>query len=52
MREKLIEILSKPIYPHELVDPMRLAENRVGDRVWIKVIGNIHDNPELLEDTQ
>lgn len=28
---------------------MRLAENRVGDRVWIKVIGNIHDNPELLE---
>ena len=26
---------------------MRLAENRVGDRVWIEVIGNIHDNPEL-----
>jgi uncharacterized phage protein (TIGR01671 family) len=31
---------------------MRLAENRVGDRVWIKVIGNIHDNPELLEANQ
>ena len=29
---------------------IRLAENKVGDRVWVDVIGNIHDNPELLED--
>ena len=28
---------------------MQLAKNRVGDRVWVEVIGNIHDNPELLE---
>ena len=28
---------------------MQLAVNRVGDRVWVEVIGNIHDNPELLE---
>jgi uncharacterized phage protein (TIGR01671 family) len=26
-----------------------IAKNKVGDKVWIKVIGNIHDNPELLE---
>lgn len=26
-----------------------IAKNKVGDKVWIDVIGNIHDNPELLE---
>jgi uncharacterized phage protein (TIGR01671 family) len=26
-----------------------IARNSVGDKVWIEVIGNIHDNSELLE---
>ena len=26
-----------------------IAKNKVGDKVWIGIIGNIHDNPELLE---
>ena len=26
-----------------------IAKNKVGDKVWIEVIGNIYDNPELLE---
>lgn len=46
MREKLIEILRKPIFPHELVDPTEavadyLLDNgvivlpcKVGDTVW------------------
>lgn len=25
------------------------AHKKVGDAVWIEVIGNIHDNPELME---
>jgi uncharacterized phage protein (TIGR01671 family) len=28
-----------------------IAKNKVGDKVWIEAIGNIHDNPELLEVT-
>lgn len=26
-----------------------VARNKVGDDVWVEVIGNIHDNPELME---
>lgn len=26
-----------------------IAKNKVGDKVWIEAIGNIHDNPELVE---
>jgi len=28
------------------------AKARVQDKVWIEVIGNIHDDPELLEEAQ
>jgi uncharacterized phage protein (TIGR01671 family) len=28
---------------------MFLAFQEVGNKVWVEVIGNVHDNPELLE---
>lgn len=28
---------------------MMVAKNSVGDAVWVEYIGNVHDNPELLE---
>ena len=46
MREKLIEILRKPIFPHELVDPTEAVADylldsgvtvlpcKIGDKVW------------------
>lgn len=42
MREKLIEILSVPIYPHELVDPIEavadyLIDSGVTIQKWIPV---------------
>ena len=42
MREKLIEILRKPIFPHELVDPIEavadyLLDNGVTIQEWIPV---------------
>lgn len=42
MREKLIEILRKPIFPHELVDPTEavadyLLDNGVTVQKWIPV---------------
>lgn len=42
MREKLIEILSAPIYPHELVDPIEavadyLIDSGVTIQKWIPV---------------
>ena len=56
VREKLIEILRKPIFPLELVDPTEavadyLLDSGVTVQEWIsvEVIGNIHDNPELLK---
>ena len=42
VREKLIEILRKPIFPHELVDPIEavadyLLDNGVTVQEWISV---------------
>ena len=49
VREKLIEILRKPIFPHELVDPIEavadyLLDNGVTVQEWISV------NDRLPED--
>ena len=42
VREKLVEILKKPIFPHELVDPIEavadyLLDNGVTVQEWISV---------------
>ena len=47
VREKLIEILRKPIFPHELVDPIEavadyLLDNGVTVQEWISVDISIH----------
>ena len=53
MREKLIEILSVPIYPHELVDPIEavadyLIDSGVTIQQWIPVTERLpeHDLPK------
>ena len=48
VREKLIEILRKPIFPHELVDPTEavadyLLDNGVTVREWISVDDELPD---------
>ena len=51
VREKLIEILKKPIFPHELVDPTEavadyLLDNGVTVQEWISVTDRLPDNKE------
>ena len=51
VREKLIEILRKPIFPHELVDPTEavadyLLDNGVTVQEWIPVTERLPDNKE------
>ena len=46
VREKLIEILGKPIFPHELVDPIEavadyLLDSGVTVQEWISVKDNL-----------
>ena len=48
VREKLIEILKKPIFPHELVDPTEavadyLLDNGVTVQEWISVKERLPD---------
>ena len=49
VREKLIEILRKPIFPHELVDPTEavadyLLDNGVTVQEWIPVKDRLPEN--------
>ena len=49
VREKLIEILRKPIFPHELVDPTEavadyLLDNGVTVQEWISVDDRLPEN--------
>ena len=49
VREKLIEILRKPIFPHELVDPTEavadyLLDNGVTVHEWISVKDRLPEN--------
>ena len=51
VREKLIEILRKPIFPHELVDPTEavadyLLDSGVTVQEWISVKDRLPDNKE------
>ena len=53
MREKLIEILSVPIYPHELVDPIEavadyLIDSGVTIQQWIPVTELVPSFPERV----
>ena len=51
VREKLIEILRKPIFPHELADPIEavadyLLDSGVTVQEWISVKDRLPDNKE------
>lgn len=50
VREKLIEILRKPIFPHELVDPVEavadyLLDSGVTVQEWIPVTDRLPEKP-------
>ena len=56
VREKLIEILRKPIFPHELVDPTEavadyLLDNGVTVQEWISVDDRLPEIPEGWAET-
>ena len=53
VREKLIEILRKPIFPHELVDPIEsvadyLLDSGVTVQEWISVKDRLPDAGEYV----
>ena len=53
MREKLIEILRKPIFPHELVDPIEavadyLLDSGVTVQQWIPVTERLPEDDVLV----
>ena len=53
VREKLIEILRKPIFPHELVDPTEavadyLLDNGVTVQEWISVEDRLPDDNDRV----
>ena len=53
VREKLIEILRKPIFPHELVDPIEavadyLLDNGVTVQEWISVNDRLPEEKESV----
>ena len=54
VREKLIEILRKPIFPHELVDPIEavadyLLDSGVTVQEWISVKDMLPEDDEQIE---
>ena len=53
VREKLVEILRKPIFPHELVDPTEavadyLLDNGVTVQEWISVKDRLPEEEERV----
>ena len=57
VREKLIEILKKPIFPHELVDPTEavadyLLDSGVTVQEWISVKDRLPERPPDRVDEQ
>ena len=53
VREKLVEILRKPIFPHELVDPTEavadyLLDNGVTVHEWISVKDRLPEDDEVV----
>ena len=53
VREKLVEILRKPIFPHELVDPTEavadyLLDNGVTVQEWISVDDRLPEHGDVV----